>query len=130
VAKTQVDTIRASYMALNEGDVQGALDALHRDAVWHESSELPEGDEFIGRAEIEKFLQDFLEQWEVFHQQIESTLHEGDRVLVNIHLTAVGRASGVEVNVRYAHVWTMREDRAERVDAFYDPEKALRELET
>jgi peptide methionine sulfoxide reductase MsrA len=51
-------------------------------------------------------------------------------VLVNIHLTAVGRASGVEVNVRYAHVWTMREDRAERVDAFYDPEKALRELET
>jgi len=51
-------------------------------------------------------------------------------VLVNIHLTAVGRESGAEVNARYAHLWTMREDRAARVDAYYDTEKALREFET
>jgi ketosteroid isomerase-like protein len=125
VAETSVDTIRASYAALNKGDIQTALDALHRDAVWHESSELPGGDAFEGRAQIEDFLEGFLEQWDVFHQQVESTLHEGDRVLVNIHLTAVGRGSGAEVNARYAHVWTLREGRGARVDAYYDTEKAL-----
>jgi ketosteroid isomerase-like protein len=130
MAETMVDTIRASYGALNNGDVQVALDALHRDAIWHESSELPGGDEFEGREAIEEFLEGFLEQWDVFHQQVESTLHAGDRVLVNIHLTAVGRESGAEVNARYAHLWTMREDRAVRVDAYYDTEKALREFET
>src|SRR3954467_11317670 len=104
MAETSVDMIRASYAALNGGDIQAALDALHRDAVWHESSELPGGDEFAGRAEIEDFLEGFLQQWDVFHQQVESTLHEGARVLVNIHLTAVGRESGAEVNARYAHV--------------------------
>jgi ketosteroid isomerase-like protein len=129
VAETDLDTIRASYGALNQGNVQGALDALHRDAVWRESPELPGGDEFEGRAAIEEFLEGYLEQWEIFHQQVESTLHRDDRVLVNIRLTAVGRESGAEVSARYAHVWTIREGRGARVDAYYDPEKALREFE-
>lgn len=127
--KTELDTIRASYAAADRGDVQGALEALHRDAVWCESAEFPDGDVFEGRTEIEKHLETFLEQWEVLHQRVESTLRRGDRVLVNIKMTGVGRGSGVEVGARYAHIWTMREGRAARVDGFYDPEKALRELE-
>lgn len=126
---TDLDTIRASYAAVNRGDVQGALEALHREAVWRESRELPGRDEFEGRAAIEEFLNGFLEQWEVFHQQVESMVGKGDRVLVTIHLTAIGRESGAEVSARYAHVWTMRDGRGVAVDGFYDPEKALRELD-
>ena len=129
MAGTDLDTIRASYMAMNEGDAQGALDALHRDAVWRESPELPGGDVFEGRAAIEAFLQGYLEQWDVFHQQVESTVRKGDRVLVMIQMTAVGRESGAEVSARYAHLWTMRDGLGAEVDAYYDPEKALRELE-
>ena len=129
MAETDLDTIRDSYAALNRGDVEGALEALHRDAVWRESRELPGGDEFEGRAAIEEFLQDFMQQWDVFHQQVESTLSKGDRVLVNIHLTAVGRGSGAEVNARYAHVWTLRDGRGAEVDAYYDVDRAVRELE-
>ena len=35
----------------------------------------------------------------------------GDRVAVVIHLSAVGRSSGIAVDTRYAHVWTMRDGR-------------------
>jgi ketosteroid isomerase-like protein len=129
VAESDLDTIRSSYVALNSGDVQSALDALHREAVWRESPELPGGDDFQGRAEIESFLVGYLEQWEVFEQHVESTLHRGDRVLVNIHLTAVGRQSGAEVNARYVHVWKMRDGRGIEVDAYYDAEKALRDFD-
>jgi ketosteroid isomerase-like protein len=129
VAKSDLDTIRASYAALNNGDMQAALEALHRDAVWRESAELPGGDEFAGRAAIEEFLAGFLDQWEVFHQRVESTLRRGDRVLVNIELTAVGRGSGAEVNARYAHLWKLRDGLGAEVDAYYDPERALRDLE-
>ncbi len=45
-----------------------------------------------------------------------------------IHLSAVGRASGIEVDTRYAHVWTMRDGSGVRVDAYRDPDQALREL--
>jgi uncharacterized protein len=129
VGEKDLDTIRASYAALNRGDVEGALEALHRDAVWRESRELPGGDEFEGRAAIEEFLADFMQQWDVFQQQVESTVRKGDRLLVNIHLTAVGRGSGVEVNAHYAHVWTLRDGRGAEVDAYYDVDRALRDLE-
>jgi uncharacterized protein len=130
MAESELETIRASYAALNRGDMQGALDALHRDAVWRESSELPGGDSFEGRTAIEDFLAGYLEQWDVFHQRVESTLRRGDRVLVNIHLTAVGRESGAEVSARYAHLWRLRDGLGAEVDAYYDLEKALRELES
>jgi uncharacterized protein len=128
VSKLHGDTIRASYRALNEGDIEGTLRALHRDAIWTESSELPGGDRFEGRAEIEQFLTGFLEQWATFHQHVTSVVSEGDRALVLIDLTAVGRGSGVEVKAHYAHLWTMREGLGVAVDAFYDTERALREL--
>lgn len=130
MADSDLDTIRASYVALNDGDIQGALDALHRDAVWRESPELPGGDVFRGRTEIESFLVGFLEQWEVFRQHVESTVRRGDRVLVNIHMQAVGYESGAEVSARYVHVWTLHEGLGAEVDAFYDAGKALREFET
>ena len=125
-----LETIRGSYGALNNGDLQGALAALHRDAVWVESAELPGGDEFRGREAIERFLESFLEQWDIFHQRVESTVQREQRVLVNIEMTAVGRESGAEVKARYAHLWTIRDGLGAEVDAFYDPERALRELES
>ena len=129
MSEKDLDTIRASYAALNAGDVQGTLSALHRDAVWRESRELPGGDEFDGRSAIEEFLEGFLEQWDVFEQHVESTLRRDDRVLVNIRMRAVGRGSGVEVSARYAHVWTLRDGLGAEVDAYYDTEAALRDFE-
>jgi ketosteroid isomerase-like protein len=122
------DTLRRSYEALNEGDLDAALEALDDDAVWHESPELPGGDEFRGREAVRGFLQDFLAEWKQFHQEIEEIVISGDRVAVLIHLTAVGRGSGVEADTRYGHVWTMRSGKGIRVDGYRDREAALRSL--
>ena len=70
-----------------------------------------------------------MEQWDVFTQHVESTLRKGDRVLLNIHMNAVGSGSGVEVSARYAHVWTLRDGLGSRVDAYYDSDAALRDFE-
>ena len=128
VSEQQAETIRASYGALNRGDIEGAMRALHHDAVWTESAELPGSDRFEGRAAIEEFLTGFLEQWDTFHQQVTSVVSQGDRELVMISLTAVGSGSGVEVSANYAHLWTMRAGLGAAVDAFYDTEQALQAL--
>ena len=120
--------IRSSYAAMNRGEVEAALAALHPDAVWNESPELPGADRFQGREEIERFLRGFLEQWETFHQEVTSVIVERERALAMITLTAIGRESGAQVRARYAHLWTMCEGLGVEVDAFYDVEKALREL--
>jgi uncharacterized protein len=128
VSGKDAETVRASYEAVNRGDIDAAMEALHEDAEWHESGALPEPDVHVGRADIGDFLREFLAQWESFHQEIIDTQESGDRVGMFIHLTAVGRGSSAEVDARYAHVWTMRDGLAERVDAYYDLDNAREAL--
>ena len=122
------DAIVASYEALNNRDIDSAMDALAEDAQWHESEVLPDTGVYRGRAEIRSFLTDFLASWERFDQTVEEVRREGDRVLVLIHLQATGRGSAADVDARYAHLWTVSEGRGIRVDAFYDRDQALEAL--
>jgi uncharacterized protein len=129
VSEADAATLRRSYEALNRGDARAALEALDPDAVWRESPELPGATELRGRKAVLGFLEDYLAEWREFRQEIEDTVVSGERVAVLIHLRATGRASGIEVDTRYAHVWTMREGKGVEVDAYRDPEIALRELD-
>jgi ketosteroid isomerase-like protein len=116
--------IAASYEALNERDIDSAMEALAEDAEWHESEVLPDTGIYVGREAIRAFLTDFLASWERFHQTVEEVSEEGDRVLVMIHLEATGRGSEADVDARYAHLWTVSGGRGVRVDAFYDRDEA------
>ena len=122
------EIVRASYEALNRGDIAGALAPLGPDVEWRESPVLPESDTYKGRESVRGLLLHFLESWDEFRQEVEETRSEGDRVLVFLHLTARGRESGAAVDARYAHLWTMQHGRAVRVDAFYDRPEALEAL--
>ena len=126
----EVDAVRASYEAVNRGDVEAAMDALAPEAEWHESGVLPEPDVHRGREAISAFLTDFLAQWESFEQEIIEIREAGEKVGVFLHLTATGRGSSVPVDARYAHVWTMRNGVGVRVDAYYERENALAALES
>lgn len=118
------DAVVASYEALNEHDIDAAMDALADQAEWHESEVLPDTGVYRGKEAIRSFLTHFLDSWERFHQTVEETRVEGDRVLVMIHLEATGRGSAADVDARYAHLWTVSGGRGIRVDAFYDRDEA------
>ena len=49
-------------------------------------------------------------------------------VLIQLRSRSRGRGSGVDVEARYAHLWTMKDGRGVRVDAYFDPDEALRAL--
>jgi uncharacterized protein len=120
-APDDAEIVKRSYEALNRGDVDGALAALDEDAEWHEISTLPDAGVYKGRETIRRFLASFMESWEEFAQRIEDVVQTGERVGLFIHLTASGRESGIAVDRRYAHVWTIRDGRGVRVDAYDDP---------
>jgi ketosteroid isomerase-like protein len=122
------DAVIASYEALNDQDIDAAMDALAEDAEWHESEVLPDTGVYRGREAIRSFLTDFLASWERFNQTVEEVRQEGNRVLVLIHLEATGRGSAADVDARYAHLWTVSGGRGIRVDAFYDRDEALEAL--
>ena len=122
------DIVVASYEALNENEIDAAMEALAEDAEWHESEVLPDTGVYRGREAIRAFLTDFLGSWERFHQTVEEVRQKGDRVLVMIHLEATGRGSTADVDARYAHLWTVSGTQGTRVDAFYDRAEALAAL--
>jgi ketosteroid isomerase-like protein len=122
------EAIVASYEALNERDIDTAMEALAEDAEWHESEVLPDTGVYRGREAIRAFLTEFLASWERFHQTVEEAREAGDRVLVMIHLQATGRGSTADVDARYAHLWTVSGGLGIRVDAYYDREEAAAAL--
>ena len=130
IETTEVQALRSSYEALNEGDIDACISVLAPNAIWRESPELPGTNEVRGREAIRKFLVEFLGSWTEFRQEIEDVRVAGDRAALLIHLTAVGRASGAEVNTRYAHLWTVRDGAGVFVDAYRDQADALRALGT
>jgi uncharacterized protein len=125
VTRADAETVRRSYEALNRGDIDGALEALDPEVEWRESRELPETGTYHGRDAVRRFLEQFLESWHEFRQDVEELIEADDKVVVFLHLSARGRESGALVDARYAHVWAMRDAKAVQVDAYYDRQEAL-----
>src|SRR3954464_15912822 len=125
---TAVEQLRAAYEALNRGGINGTVEVLDEHATWVEHSDMPEAGSYSGRETIRDFLLQFLESWDRFEQRIEEVQEEDGCVLLFIQLVAQGRGSGIDVQSRYAHLWSMRDGRGVRVDAFYDRDSALAAL--
>ena len=123
------EILGAAYESLNDGDVEGALAVLDVDAEWCEHSDLPEAGLYRGRDSIRVFLLSFLESWDEFHQETEDLLDGDGCVLILLRSRVRGKGSGINVEARYAHLWTMRDGRGVRVDAYFDRDEALRALE-
>ena len=121
--------LRNAYEALNNGDVPGAMAVVDEEAEWHEHSELPEAGSYVGRHTIREFLEAFLESWQEFHQEVEELIPANERVLICLRLVARGKGSGIPVETRYAHLWTMRKGQGVRIDAYYDRSEALEALD-
>jgi ketosteroid isomerase-like protein len=129
MAAGNVEILREAYDALNDGDVEGALGVLEPDAEWQEHSELPEAGTYRSRDAIRTFLLGYLDSWGEFRQETEELIDSGDRVAVVLRMAARGKGSGIEVEARYAHLWTMQDGRGVRVDAYADPDAALEALQ-
>jgi ketosteroid isomerase-like protein len=121
--------VTGAYEALNRGDVDGALEPLADDAEWMEHSDLPEAGCYRGIDSIRTLLEGFLESWDDLHQEVETARASNDRVLVQLKFSGTGKGSGVAVETRYAHLWTLRGEKGVRVDAYYDPAAAEEALD-
>jgi ketosteroid isomerase-like protein len=123
-----VETLRSAYEALNRGDIEGAIAVLDEDAEWTEHSDLPEAGVYRGREAIREFLMQFLESWQEFRQETEELIAGESCVLIMLRSYQRGKGSGIDVEARYAHLWTMKDGRGVRVDAYFDRKEALKAL--
>ena len=125
MSNAEIETLKRGYAALNRGDVSVVLQLLDPDIRWHEPAPSPEAGAHRGRDGFERFLRSWLDSFEDFRVEPERIVERGDELVVIVRQSGTGRSSGLRVDARLAHVWTVAEGRAVRWEAVADPEVAL-----
>ena len=80
---------------------------------------------YRGHEGIRELMESYLEAFEHFSIEVERSFEAGDRVVAFVCANGRGRSSGVEVETRPAHLWTMRAGKALRMEVFPEREQAL-----
>ena len=125
MGEANVEALRSGYAALNRGDLSVVLDLLDPEIAWHEPATSLEGGAHRGRDSFERFLRGWLESFDGFRVEPERVVERGDDLVVVVHQTGMGRSSGLPVETRLAHVWTVADGKAVRWEAVADPEEAV-----
>jgi uncharacterized protein len=116
MSNENVALLRKGYEAWNRGDYEAVLALLDPEVEW----QFPEGGlntgTLHGREAVGKFFESFGEAFEELRFEPEEIFESDDRVVAIVRLVARGRGSGVELEVRPAHIWTMRRGRAVRLE--------------
>lgn len=97
---------------------------LHPDP---EASWVGIGDVYRGHAGMTSYMAAVYEAFEDYRPEVERLIDLGDRVLTLAIEHGKGRGSGAGVQAtRTAHLWTMRDGKAVRLDLYLDREVALK----
>jgi ketosteroid isomerase-like protein len=123
MSQENVELARRGYDAFNRGEV--AFELLDPEIEWSEGTDVPEPQVYHGHDGVRRQQERFREAWASFSIEPEEFIEAGDQLVVMVKLVAQGKGSGVEVEARGAHVWTVRDGRAVRLEMYVDPARAL-----
>jgi ketosteroid isomerase-like protein len=127
VDESRLELLRRGYDALNRRDLEGAMRDAHPDIeIFTSGAFLDAGTVYRGLEGLGEFLAMLDDAFERLEYELEEA-HEvdADRVLALIHVRGRGKGSGVEVDIRAGHLWTLRDEKALRMQAFATREEAL-----
>lgn len=122
------DVVLAMYEAINARDFDAGFALLTPDFEWNEPSQAFYTGAAKGFDEIRDRLETLLEVFEDYSVEPEAFHEQGDRVAVEVRQRARGGASGVELEIRLGHLWTIRGGQIARLDVLASADDAVRAL--
>jgi ketosteroid isomerase-like protein len=125
MSESDVERLRAGYEALDRGDISVVREFIHPEARMSDRPEIPDATTYVGWDGIVLSLRASRETFDDFHFNPEQFFEEGDKIVVILRMTGIGRASGVPVEERIAHLWTVEDGRAVALQAYTSPGDAL-----
>lgn len=110
MSKESVETVRRGYRAFNERNVDALRDDVHPDfELDFSESRSPDRGTYSGLEGIGHLFSVYWEAFESFTLEPEEFIEADDAVIALVHGVGRGRGSGVDVEVRGAHLWTCRD---------------------
>ena len=126
MSEPNIEALRPVYAEWSQGNWRPRFDLYAPDMEWGWS------DEFPGLAGVyrdpklrNERLVEWLSPWDDWRCEAEDYVSSGDFVVVLTRYTGRGKGSQVEVDSLGAHLWTLRDGKAVRLEVFSSREKAL-----
>src|SRR5215208_3809911 len=120
-----VEAARRLYDARNRGNVESVVAECHPEVEWHPHLSSLAGHPVRGHAGVRSYLGSLPEEWVEFRHEPEGFVDAGDSVVALLHTRAVGRASGVAVDLPVAHLLIFDGGRCIESVSYVDRSKAL-----
>jgi hypothetical protein len=127
MSSADLDTMRSAYDAFNRGDVATVLAVMAEDVEWYEAEGMPYGDGMIRgpQAVAQEIFAEVVEDTEGFTVTPEQFVTEGDTTVALGRYSGTGKATGRSFDIRFAHVWEMRDGKLARFVQHTDTAKYL-----
>ena len=126
MSQENVEMVRRSHAAYQRGDLDAAVTDLASDCEFVPTGALPGGrGVYQGPEGYKRFIGWIKDEFEDAHVDLNDLTDAGDRVLVSLTLRGRGRQSGAATTWDLWHVWTVRDGRFIRGQAFTSKSEAL-----
>lgn len=125
--QADIEGMRRAYEGLSRGDLEGALELIDPDVEVRDRPEMPDPQTYHGYEGVRSAVQSTFDTFDLVDFEPERFVEVGDRIVVVILLRGTGKESGVPVEDRIAHLWTMRDGKAWRMQVYSDPDEAIRD---
>jgi uncharacterized protein len=129
MSQANVELVRAIYDRFRAGDTDGAFALQHREMEIHDRPQAPDPQVYRGHEGILRALRISQEAFERLDLVPEEFLEVGERVVVVFRFQGTGRESGVPIDERLAHLWTIRNGKAVRMEVHSGRDEALSRAE-
>ena len=127
MSQEDVEIVRSALTALSDHGVDALVEFLHPEINWRAmEGALDDVGEMRGTEAARRYVEDWFETFDDFTTIPEELLDAGeDRVVGVLHVSGCAKLSGITTELRYAALYTLRDDKIARIREYGDREEAL-----
>jgi len=128
MSQENVEIVRDAVVAFNRGDLDAFLDEYWADDIDHRAAEgaLDDRGPMHGKDAVRAYAQDWLDMFDDFKAESVELIDAGeDQVVAVVRNSGRAKLSGVETDVTYAAVYTIRDGKIARGREYWTKEQAL-----
>ena len=124
---SEVELARRLYKAFIEGDLNGAADLVDPNIELRPPPASPEERTYKGYDAVRRHLMELIAPFDAVRREPRDFIYAGSgKVVAILHVTGRGKSSGFEIDTEFAHVLSVGGGRVTSLQAFLEPDEALR----
>ena len=122
MSQENVEILRRGYEDfLANGEIRAGAEL-----VWDVSNlGWPDQQVYIGDEGAMQFMAEWADAWHDWEMEAEDFIDAGERVVVILTQRGRSKATGIPVEMRFAQVWTLRDEQGIRMQMYASVEEAL-----